>query len=71
MSYVRINRLIKTKIRLYTSIFRDDPLKYWLKCETHNSGGPTEAFDKKSRALFYMARPWEWCEECKKLAEEL
>jgi hypothetical protein len=69
VTYWRKNRTIGNKIYLYRHLYdhktvgnRYD-LTYTLVCDAHKF--ETVDYMRKSDALLAMARPWEWCEECK------
>jgi hypothetical protein len=59
------NRLLKTDIRLTTVQFNKTckfKKGYFLTCDTH--GNHKDDNINQTDALFYMRKPWLWCDEC-------
>ena len=59
------NRLLRTNIRLtFVQFGKDLRFKkgYYLTCDSHGDF-KNDNINKKD-ALFYMRRPWIWCDEC-------
>lgn len=65
MSYISVNRIIKSQIRfnyLAYNYKEKDAFRYTVDCLTHNVPGP--ASKRKAEALYNHSHPWEWCQGC-------
>lgn len=56
------NRMLGSAIRLDTVLFGVRDYRYFLTCETH--GDHKDDNISKKDALFWMRKPWLWCDGC-------
>jgi hypothetical protein len=63
---VRENRFTDLSYRLIND--PDTEPHWWCHCQEH---GVMVGFDTKREAIYALATPWEWCDECNELYEQV